>query len=1312
MAEPGDEKLHQHLKRHGLTDERWFIAFQRLNVRDPDNIKNKENMFALLSVMATASESVGLRKALGISSALAKVEKVDGILKEGRLESEYWSKVLSKQFGVVSAQGFSYIPQDISFPHLVQFARSFDEYKNIKELLRINDEEKEVFELYKKFMVGFRDRASEMKAMIDKIEQFWQEGKLLEDKEVQTMCSNALESMQVPKEFWLSVTAYETFLKSLHSFHNFIVRVPDKEKMLLPDSESVIQQSSNGLALKGVLILGSDEQQSLESITLAVPEGIELKLPIYPQHIKKVFCIGKDEEEEALKQVNNFKVSVIGSRRRVSSKKYCSTIKQFVVPLASCFFLGEQLRLSEKAVSKLKVIENSKVDLLRACENFLKEFGSHVCLGPFHFGGSYLWHCYTCDIKKQTDFVAAETLQKETIQFYGSLFEIPIHPTINEQHMSFPREILKRTYIKISTSGGMTHPTSVAHWRNHLMVNHKSWVLLDCGQEYYPIWDIVQKNHEKHFKQPSFVAKAVQAVWKKLKPNLPRPWSIETNDLYKKVHGWIKSPSINIQENLLFLVRQREIVTKERKDIKVWSKHYLTLPYVQKYVMLVVGKVSITESEELKGLLRQIVSPADIEYIKGDSIRAEVLRVVYKTDQKHAVMELKDIMPSVKLSFEIALGMFFSSTSDIEAFLECVGAPQTAMEATAIIKDTICYLKDHFERTCQVYDELFVDTLLFPFKYTTDHTYFYMRGRYDVECLSNLFQMYTKRFYEIKGQQSIVKLKAFLILLTIDICNNMGMNILSKTDVHLEMMYKHFIKDDLSDSVVETILSEIIENKRSFESANTALQHIILASSNEVEAVTENLDKVFSASSSGARLAPQPKLNDFELMLSFFHLAKYYPQKMTLLQALEVREGLVCDGQICSDHTVYALLIIQRIMAFDRRCFIRLVDSSQSSPLWHKVKKAKFINLLKSLQNKKIVTDINPLDGLVTVLLCADNFLRQELMWRLATCQIAIPLILPDPKTDILTLTLWAMRTIIKQWESIVQKKSYTHEVSIISYPTPIVSFVRFGCHKHSKSKLINVIMNDSYHDTFFNYDCDGGTAKKVAAQGLVDIAWYLPSTTNKAFHDAVAFVNLHGDARYFQRQVKFLSEISLMHFAFINEKDLDKEGCETLQTLSKAPGGAVILQTEKTTNKAIYKGYHVEVLKLEEKNEADTKTCIRKAISTAIQRFWCGKQASIHVLETCHAAARRCDIVVDEDDVSCAEGKRLADKFKLIIDSLGQTQRINFNFKERIIGKRWLKKKRKFIGLKTIHMNLFQSILLGYQMKLKPYGESNMKRW
>ena len=424
-------------------------------------------------------------------------------------------------------------------------------------------------------------------------------------------------------------------------------------------------------------------------------------------------------------------------------------------------------------------------------------------------------------------------------------------------------------------------------------------------------------------------------------------------------------------------------------------------------------------------------------------------------------------------------------------------------------------------------------------------------------------------------------------------------------------------------------------------------------------------------------------------LFSKLGLTDFFPQKLTLRDALEIREDVlkgfhqgreetITDPKNdnedahkrvqCTDPKLFPFLILQKIMAFDYNSRTKLICSS-----------------LAAKDSKRVRTDedeseddddndndggtmtIHPMDGLLALLHCSDNFLRQDLFSRLATCQLAIPLLMPDPFAPQITFPLWAMRSIIREWKSTqASSRTVSHEEPLISYRAPLVSFMRFGKHNVSKSHILNSVISESKHDYFFHFNCDGGSAERLLVGGLVEVCWYLPS--DDIFPDVVSFANLHGDARQFSKQVSFLSKVSFMNFVFLNEEDLDSKAFQVLKELATAPGGLVVLRTKPTADKKTWRDLSLKlvprenfsVIKLMNKNEAEITNEVCRSINKALNEKWTAAAGHCYTFEEFSNIAHTCNeedeelamrIIVDEEENDCARGKELADGLKKIID-------------------------------------------------------------
>ena len=168
------------------------------------------------------------------------------------------------------------------------------------------------------------------------------------------------------------------------------------------------------------------------------------------------------------------------------------------------------------------------------------------------------------------------------------------------------------------------------------------------------------------------------------------------------------------------------------------------------------------------------------------------------------------------------------------------------------------------------------------------------------------------------------------------------------------------------------------------------------------------------------------------------------------------------------------------------------------------------------------------MDALLALIHCSDHFLRHLIFSKLAMCQLAVPFLLPDLRNETVTLLLWAMRAIVKEF--FVSRE--TREERIVECKAPIVSFMRYGeVPNISKSDLINTIMFNDNNNTFFHWNLVIGDPLRIAVDGLVDMSWYLPSKNQERnlFPCVVSIANLHGDCSVHTKQLNFLAKCSFI---------------------------------------------------------------------------------------------------------------------------------------------------------------------------------------
>ncbi|OCT59056.1 hypothetical protein XELAEV_18001544mg [Xenopus laevis] len=173
--------------------------------------------------------------------------------------------------------------------------------------------------------------------------------------------------------------------------------------------------------------------------------------------------------------------------------------------------------------------------------------------------------------------------------------------------------------------------------------------------------------------------------------------------------------------------------------------------------------------------------------------------------------------------------------------------------------------------------------------------------------------------------------------------------------------------------------------------------------------------------------------------------------------------------------------LLRKLMALDKTarntCFVSHAQNSGS-------------NLGTGIYSSDADNEFNPLDLLYVLLNSSDNFLKQNIYSKMAMCQFAVPLLLPDDDGSGCTFMLWAMRDIGKRWrpQSLSQSKDFLEE-NLVEIPMALFSFVRLGECIISKSNILNHVLSPSeqYNDFFIHKNMEGGNIERKISNGLVE---------------------------------------------------------------------------------------------------------------------------------------------------------------------------------------------------------------------------------
>ncbi|XP_040211496.1 up-regulator of cell proliferation-like [Rana temporaria] len=307
-------------------------------------------------------------------------------------------------------------------------------------------------------------------------------------------------------------------------------------------------------------------------------------------------------------------------------------------------------------------------------------------------------------------------------------------------------------------------------------------------------------------------------------------------------------------------------------------------------------------------------------------------------------------------------------------------------------------------------------------------------------------------------------------------------------------------------------------------------------------------------------------------------------------------------------------------------------------------------------------SSIHPLDVLCVLLHCSDSFLQQEIVSKMSMCQFAVPLLFPAGDGSQCTYMLWAMRDIVKKWrpQSLADSKGFREE-NVVNISMPIISFVRLGKTKLSKSKTLNQVLNpiQQHYKLFIHDDMEGRNLERKISDGLVEISWYFPSSKSDVFPEAFAVTNLRGDLESNWDQFTFLSEISSAVFIFmetINEREF--------QLLSKCSQSDTTFYFVVTPGKAIEEETKSILLRLLPvlrtdkehvilKSKAENDATFIKKIQPKLQNVL--KKCSKYIVLDLHKFFAKHNFVVDENTKECQKAKDLAIKITREIQDVAQ---------------------------------------------------------
>ncbi|KAM5153053.1 up-regulator of cell proliferation-like [Mantella aurantiaca] len=389
-------------------------------------------------------------------------------------------------------------------------------------------------------------------------------------------------------------------------------------------------------------------------------------------------------------------------------------------------------------------------------------------------------------------------------------------------------------------------------------------------------------------------------------------------------------------------------------------------------------------------------------------------------------------------------------------------------------------------------------------------------------------------------------------------------------------------------------------------------------------------------------------------------MKKYISNKLTLGNTLEIFVENSKDNKPQKLEDV-PWCTLRKIMALDSTARSTIFATDQSD-LYTEEEDDPFKSSFEGLHN---ANSIHPLDVLCVLLHCSDHILQQEIVSKMAMCQFAVPLLLPAGDGSRCTFMLWAMRDIVKKWrpQSLADSKGFQEE-NVVNISMPVISFVRLGKTKMSKSKTLNQVLNPvlQNHNFFIHDDMEGGNIERKISEGLVEISWYFPGSKSGVYPEPFAVANLRGDLESNWDQFMFICDISSAVFIFmetINEREFQLlSQCSQSDTMfyfviTPSPGKDLKEETKSILLRLLpvlrSEKEHV-ILKSKSENDANFMKKIQPKLQNVLKK--CCKHV---ILENVPKNFAKHNFAVDENTEVCQKAKDFANKIAREISDVTQ---------------------------------------------------------
>ncbi|XP_032709242.1 interferon-induced very large GTPase 1-like [Lontra canadensis] len=974
---------------------------------------------------------------------------------------------------------------------------------------------------------------------------------------------------------------------------------------------------------------------------------------------------------------------------------FCST-KFSYIPLASCRFPIDQLQLSKAALQELKCIEDllgqytgpDRFLLLKSrTQAFFNRFGSHATQGPLHLGGIYWWKAISegfqseqlAEVKQQSaealDIYIRGSHSGFGMQVAAGVDMTDSHSKMNSQSTSF-QNLQTQIQLSVAQTGGPPEANGLSQWKAGLVASNQTWCVIDRGIQLVPIWDIILSSHRSDFKNPFQVADFLIECYTALTGLTTQIQSgeellsivKEAKVFLEDVKSWEVS---NPEEKLKKLINFMQMLSQKTKAYDTWINICLTDGDLQNFLVNTVNfckRSSSYKTEFIKSQLRSLLDP-HIYSVTSFPQAQSIMQWIFSSELEQKHVNISEFSELIKILTEAKNDFMEAKAKDETPEIEEEAQRKVTYEVSQSLRCFLNYLRETERADVQL---LLLSVAVGAGYHMVNNTFQYLLR---CEELNFLLQEMQTAYDKYQNLKNICSYRAQAFLLLTGLTATVGVTALSPKEKtqRLTLLRQH-MGQSLSKEVEHVLTKPGAHHD--WENLEKDLRLLIngnyeaTLSSLQIDDVRKYLQSIFPEKEpphephdSESNKLEAIENEAFLELLQRLGLEHYYPKRMSRATFHLIHKTSVYNTQPRSEQEL-PFYFLQKLLMLDYglRYLVFKDNGNTEKQVYPSALNQKneafdpyedIFEESDSPANPSAThprSHVHPMDIQMAVLHCTDDYARQYILSKLAICQFALPLLVPNPCNSQIEFSLWSLSQIRRSWrqarKSSKEKNNYNNQ-QMRRVPTPIVSFIRVGKDfSASKSQIMNCLLSKRKYDIFFHRHCRGSSKDCLLMEGVVEICWYCPGGEDEdSFDKCLTFTNLHGDAKEHQKQLAFLQEISSIIVVLMATSDDNTENRKLVRGLCQLSKPLIYLFDNKEKTMAHTFGQRVRI-GIRNRNEAELteelKTTIRDLLELSHTAF---------SLEDCAQIARRQGFLIDEDQSDCKEAKEEA---KIIMALLG----------------------------------------------------------